>query len=192
MFRIRAVLPMLVLPLLQAAASAQAPEPASIQPPILKISKAEYRLDQNVLEFSFTVNNHGDSVIYLDCQGQPAAARKGKTLLLSFAAADEAAADSARPQRIGARQGYQGHRRIYGLGPDALGSALSKTGGEADPAGATLLKAEMAAYPERSEGEGLPWVRERAVMVSAKPVPLAKRGKRPPPQKPVKIIKPTE
>lgn len=154
--------------------------------PILKVGKAEYRLDQNVLEFSFTVTNPGDTAIYLDCQGQPAASRQGKALLLAFAS-EEAGADSARPQRIGARQGYQGHRRIYGLGPDATGAAHA-----ADPAGATTLKVEMAAYPERSEGEGLPWVREQAVVVSAKPSPLSRKGKRPPPPKPERIIKPTE
>lgn len=156
--------------------------------PILKIHKAEYRLDLNLLEFAFTVTNPTDQVLYLDVQGQPASARQGKTLVLSFAAADAAAADTVRPQRVGARQGYQGHRRIHGLGPDTTGSGPHP----ADPAGAASLKVNMAVYPERSEGEGPAWMLEQAFEVSAKPAPLAKRGRRPPPQKPVKVIKPVE
>ncbi len=172
--------------LFSAGLVAAAGTPADL--PILKVTKAEYRLHQNVMEFSFTLTNHSDSVIFLDCQGQPTASRQGKTLTLAFAAGDAAGADTARPQRVGARQGYQGHRRIYGLGPDTTGAAAVAS----DPSAATLLKAEMAVYPERMEGEGPAWVLERAVQVSAKPAPLAKRGKRPKAAKPTRIIKPVE
>lgn len=153
--------------------------------PRLEAGEAVYRLDQNVLEFSFTLVNPADSAIFLDCQGDPEVSLEGRTLLLRFAAPDEAALDTARPQRIGARQGFQGRRRIHGLGLDHLGQA--KGSRPADPAGAASLALEMAVYPERNEGEGQPWVRERATRAVSEAVPLRKKGKRPPPPKPVKI-----
>jgi hypothetical protein len=167
-----------------ATATFAAPLP---RPPILQVKEAVYRPDQNVLEFAFTVANPSDSVIYVDCEGQPAATLAGKTLSLRFAAADSLAADTARPQRVGARQGYQGSRRIFGLGPDALGSPHP-----ADPLKAASLRVQMAVYPERLDGEGTAWMRERGTPVAAKPVPLRKAGKRPPAQKPVKVITPAE
>lgn len=166
---------------------AGAQEPPEIRPPEIKVTRAVYRADLNVLEFAFTVANLSDSAIYVDCQGQPAAAKAGKSLKLRFAASDAAAADTARPQRVGARQGYQGHRRIFGLGPDATGGPAHP----ADPLAAARLAVEMAVYPERSEGEGPAWVLERAMPVAAKPFPLAKQGARPPPPKPIKVIRPT-
>lgn len=165
---------------------AGAAEPPSMRAPEIKVTSAVYRPDQNVLEFAFTVANRSDSVIYVDCQGQPAASRTGKDLKLRFAAPDAAAADTARPQRVGARQGYQGHRRLFGLGPDATGGPAHP----ADPLGAARLAVEMAVYPERSEGEGPAWVLERGMPAAARPFPLAKKGKRPPPQKPVKVVRP--
>jgi hypothetical protein len=151
----------------------------------LEAGGAVYRLDQNVLEFAFTVVNPSDTAVFLDCQGDPAATLEGGILALRFAAPDEAALDTARPQRIGARQGFQGRRRIHGLGLDHLGQA--KDAKPADPAGAASLVLEMAVYPERSEGEGTAWVRERASRAASEAVPLRKSGKRPPPPKPVKI-----
>jgi hypothetical protein len=154
----------------------------------LEAGEAVYRLDQNVLEFAFTVVNPSDSAIFLDCQGEPEATLTGKTLTLRFAAPDEAALDTARPQRIGARQGFQGRRRIHGLGLDHLGQA--KESRPADPAGASSLVLEMAVYPERIEGEGKAWVRERASMAVSKAAPLGRSGKRQPPPKPLRIKRP--
>jgi hypothetical protein len=151
----------------------------------LEAGEAVYRLDRNVLEFAFTLINPTDSAVFLDCQGEPEASLAGKTLTLRFAAPDEAALDTARPQRIGARQGFQGRRRIHGLGLDHLGQA--KGSKPADPAGATSLVLEMAVYPERTEGEGKAWVRERASLAASKAVPLRKSGKRQPPPKPMRI-----
>lgn len=161
-------------------------ESASTPGVVLKITQAVYRANQNVLEFSFTVDNPSDSVVFVDCQGQGEATRRGPSLLLSFAANDAADADSARPQRIGARQGYQGHRRIFGLGPDHLGNPARPS----DPIRAAKLTVEMAVYPERLEGEGPAWVLERGTRVSAKPASLAKQGKRPAAPKPVKVLTP--
>lgn len=170
-----------------AAASASGAEAPAARPPVIKVTQAVYRLDQNVLEFAFTVQNPSDGVVYVDCEGQPASALAGKALALRFAAADSLAADTARPQRVGARQGYQGSRRIFGLGPDALGTAHP-----ADPAKAASLMVQMAVYPERVEGEGSAWMLDRGMQVAAKPVPLRRLGKRPPPPKPVKVITPAE
>jgi hypothetical protein len=168
------------------AAGAVSAAPLS-PPPVIRVKEAVYRLDQNVIEFSFTVTNPSDSVIYVDCEGQPAATLAGKALSLRFAAADSLAADTARPQRVGARQGYQGSRRLFGLGPDALGSAHPT-----DPLKAASLRVQMAVYPERLDGEGTAWMLERAMPVAAKPVPLRKAGKRPPAPKPTKVITPAE
>lgn len=154
----------------------------------LETGEAVYRLDQNVLEFAFTLVNPSDSAIFLDCQGDPEASLAGNTLTLRFAAPDEAALDTARPQRIGARQGFQGRRRIHGLGLDHLGQA--KGAKPADPAGAASLVLEMAVYPERMEGEGKAWVRKRASMAVSKAAPLRRSGKRKPAPKPVRIRRP--
>lgn len=169
-----------------AAAASPAPGagPAS-GAPSLEVSDAVYRADLNVLEFAFTVANPTDSVLYVDCQGQPEAARRGGDLALAFAARDSAAADTARPQRVGARQTFRGHRRIFGLGPDASGGP----GRPADPAAASRLRVEMAVYPGREEGEGEAWLRDRAVRLAAPAAPLARKGKRPPPPAPVRIFK---
>lgn len=180
----RLALPLLLLAALPAALRA-ASAPGS---PVLKVIQAVYRADQNVLEFAFTVDNPSDSVLYVDCQGQPQASLRGKDLALRFAARDSAEADSARPQRVGARQTYRGHRRIFGLGPDATGGPAHP----ADPAAAARLRVEMAAYPERLEGEGEAWLRDRALGLSAPAAPLARKGKRPPPQKPMRVVKPPE
>lgn len=157
------------------------------RPPVIEVTEAVYRLDHNVLEFAFTVTNPSDQVIYVDCQGQPAPALAGKSLSLVFAAADSLAADTARPQRVGARQGYRGNRRIFGLGPDTHGGTHP-----ADPAKAASLKVRMAVYPERLAGEGSAWALENRVEVAAEPAKLRKGGKRPPPRKPVKVIRPAE
>lgn len=173
-----------------AAATPSRSEAPSPRPPAIKITQAVYRLDQNVLEFAFTVTNPTDRVVYVDCEGQPAATLTGKALALNFAAADSLAADTARPQRVGAGQVYRGSRRIFGLGPDALGAALPK--GRADPAKAASILVRMTVYPERLEGEGPAWLLDSATPVAARPVPLQRKGKRPPPQKPIKVIKTTE
>jgi hypothetical protein len=154
--------------------------------PVLKITQAAYRADQNVLEFAFTVDNPTDSVIYVDCQGQPEASRRGPSLLFAFAANDAAEADTSRPQRVGARQGFQGHRRIFGLGPSHLGQPARPT----DPLKAARLTVEMAVYPERLEGEGPAWVLERGSRAAAQSVALSKKGKRPAAPKPVKVPAP--
>ena len=183
-------LPLLLLAACPAAlrAASAAGTPSAKGAPVLKVGQAVYRADQNVLEFAFTVDNPTDSVVYVDCQGQPQASLRGKDLSLRFAARDSAEADSIRPQRVGARQTYRGHRRIHGLGPDAAGGPAHP----ADPAAAARLQVEMAAYPERQEGEGEAWLRDRALRLSAPPVPLARKGKRPPPPKPVRVVKPPE
>jgi hypothetical protein len=181
----------LALPLLFLAAfpaALRAAPAAAAATPVLKVTQAVYRADQNVLEFAFTVDNPADSVVYVDCQGQPQASLGGKELTLRFAARDSAEADTARPQRVGARQTYRGHRRIFGLGPDATGGPAHP----ADPAAAARLRVEMAAYPERLEGEGEAWLRDRALRLSAPASPLARKGKRPPPPKPVRVVKPPE
>lgn len=184
-----AFLACLLLTALAASASRSESGPGNPPPgsPVIKVTDAVYRLDRNVLEFSFTVTNPSDSVVYVDCEGQPVPALAGKALSLSFAAADSLAADTARPQRVGARQGYRGSRRIFGLGPDALG-----TPHPADPAKAASLQVRMAVYPERPAGEGAAWMLERGMEVEAKPAPLRKLGKRPPAPKPVKVIRPAE
>jgi hypothetical protein len=154
--------------------------------PVLTVTQAVYRADQNVLEFAFQVDNPTDSVIYVDCQGQPEATRRGPSLLLAFAAPDAAAADSLRPQRVGARQGFQGHRRIFGLGPDHLGQPARPS----DPLKAAKLTVEMAVYPERLEGEGPTWVLERGARAGATPVTLGKKGTRPKAPEPGKVFTP--
>jgi hypothetical protein len=145
-----------------------------------------YDASQDVLAFAFTVDNPSDSVFYVDCEGQPTGTRKGSELVLRFAAPDAAAADTARPQRVGARQGYQGQRRIHGLGQAHTGAPAKAT----DPLKAARLAVDMAVYPERLEGEGPAWVLERASHVAAGPAALSRKGKRPAPPKPVKVITP--
>lgn len=179
-------LPLLTLLLLSAPAAI--PAASASGTPVLEISRAVYRADQNVLEFAFTVANPSDSVVYVDCQGQPQASLRGKDLALLFAARDSADADTARPQRVGARQTFRGHRRIFGLGPDASGGPAHP----ADPAAAARLRVEMAAYPERQEGEGEAWLRDRASRLAAPAAPLARKGKRPPPPEPMRAVKPPE
>jgi hypothetical protein len=179
-----------VLACLIASAAAFGSEEPPSRKPILKVTEAGYRLDHNVLEFGFLFINSSEGAVYVDCEGQPAATLTGKALALNFAAADSLAADTVRPQRVGAGQIYRGSRRIFGLGPDALGAAFPN--GRADPAKAALLLVRMMVYPERLEGEGSAWVMESAAPVAAGPVPLKRTGKRPPPQKPVKIINPKE
>lgn len=156
------------------APSRPAPTSPAGEAPVLKVEQAVYRLDQNVLEMAFTFHNPTDSVLFLDCEVQPTPTRMGSILRLDFTRAGLLNPDSARPQRIGARQGYRGHRRVWGLGPDTSGASLP-----GDPAGATTVAVEMAAYPERSEGEGTPWVLEKGFKAAAEPVPLKKTGKRP-------------
>lgn len=176
-----------ILVCLTTLAAAFGSEPSPLRTPILKVTDAVYRLDQNVLEFSFLFLNSPAGAVYVDCEGQPASALAGKALALRFAAPDSLAADTARPQRVGAGQGYRGSRRIFGLGPDALGVAHP-----ADPAKAASLMLQMAVYPERLDGEGSAWVLESGRQVAAKPVPLKRKGKRSPPPKPVKVIRPEE
>lgn len=175
-------------PACAAAASGSPGSPGAPGGPALAVAQAVYRADRNVLEFAFTVRNPTDSVVYVDCQGQPQASLRGKDLSLRFAARDSSEADTARPQRVGARQTYRGHRRIFGLGPDATGGP----GHPADPAAAARIRVEMAVYPERLEGEGEAWVRDRALFLAAPAAPLARKGRRPPPPKPVRVVRPPE
>jgi hypothetical protein len=145
-------------------------EPDSLSPaasarPTLQVGQAKYRPGHNGVEFSFRFTNPGDEPLYLDCQGLPAPSLRGKTLVLSFGRNSDS---TSRPQRIGARQTFEGYRRV-----DKVEAARAKG---AMP-GFTLLKAEMAVYPERKEGEGLPFITEREEMIASKAVTVAGKGR---------------
>jgi hypothetical protein len=154
-----------------AAVSGGAPAPA------LKIEKAVYQLDPGVVQVAFEFDNPTDSVLYLDCQGRPRAAGKGGALSLSFGNVADTLAEAAEaPARVGPRQVFKAARKLYAKTPGRESPAI-----ELDPTGFAKLRLEIAYYPERGEGEGSPWLKERAAFVVSKPVVMEKRGKRPPP-----------
>ncbi|GEM_PF-5337939 len=185
-----------------AATSSKASASQSL--PTLKLASALYKVGPGILEFSFTFVNPTDSVLYLDCQVPPKFALRGKTLLLTLdrapaampskpgAAKDSAKADGQNgspavdlaafpPQRIAAHQTFQGQRRFDHI----LGEA------EVRPAFSTL-RLEMVYYPERSEGEGEPFVQERGTAVNAPPMPVPRRGKPPSPPAKIRIVHPLD
>jgi hypothetical protein len=143
--------------------------------PALKIEKALNQLDPGELYLSFEFNNPTDSVLYLDCQGTPVSARKGSTLGLSFKGAPDSSGPEA-PARVGPRQVFRAERRLHGAVPGKANPAIPL-----DPARFAQLAVEMAFYPERAEGEGVPWVSAGAVTVKAPKIAIKKTGKRPPP-----------
>lgn len=148
--------------------------------PRLKIEKAVYRLDPGALEFSFEFVNSGDSAVYVDCQGRPKASARGATLALAFGGNTE---DTSVPARVGPRQTFRAARKLYGKAPGRENPSI-----DLDPAAFAHLKVEMAVYPERAEGEGEAYLRERATMLAAPTVSLVKQGKRQPPP-PLRIIR---
>lgn len=163
-------------PSMAARAASPSASSADMPLPTLKLESALYKLDHGVLEFSFTLTNPGDSVIYLDCQVPPKFSLNGKNLIVTLdrrSLDDKADMSAYPPQRIGAHQTYQGQRRFdHILGEAQLRPDFS------------TLRLETVYFPERSEGEGKPFVKERAVSIMAPSVPVPRRGK--PPSRPVK------
>ncbi|GEM_PF-2969385 len=80
--------------------------------------------------------------------------------------------DDFPPQRVAAHQTFQGQRKLDRV----LGDS------EARPA-FSRVQLVMAYYPERAEGEGVPYLIEREQRVSAPARPSVRKGKAPPPPK---------
>jgi hypothetical protein len=76
------------------------------------------------------------------------------------------------PQRVAAHQTFQGQRRLDRV----LGDWNAR------PA-FTKVRLSMAVLPERAEGDGAPYVVERAVRLAAAPKNVVRKGKAPLPPK---------
>lgn len=156
------------------AATAASAAPAAT----LKLDKALLSRESGIVQIAFTFRNLSDSVVYLDCQGTPRASGKGGALTLSFGGADSGA--GYPPERVGPGQTFTATRKLYAKIPGRENPGIAL-----DPSPYARLRAEMAYYPERSEGEGEAFVRERAQTVSAS-APLEKKGKPPAAVKPTR------
>jgi hypothetical protein len=147
-------------------------------PGVLKAEKAVFDRETGVLQFAFTFTNATDSAVYLDCQGPPRAAAKGGVLSLSFSNTQDTSEGGAEPpERVGPRQVFTAARKLYSKIP-----GRENPGIPLDPSSCSRLKIEMALYPERAEGEGAPYLREKGVLLAAPALALARKGKAPPPR----------
>ena len=170
--------------------------PAWAQPaPSLKGDTAIYSLETGVLQYAFTLENPGDSAVFLDCQLPPRASLQGSTLILDFnrraapapaagAQAGDAPASSPAspaaaspdqndfpPKRVGARQTFRGQRRL-----DRLVAS-----GEKRPV-FTTLELRMDYYPEGNRLDGA-FDAARPGALRSVILKVARRGKVPPPPK---------
>lgn len=181
--------------LLLAATCLSVPLPAAagegVPSPSLRVDKVIYNVEAGVLQYVFTFANPSDSVLFLDCQVPPRASLSGSTLVLDFdrkalpapGAADSAAAQPGGamaggptaggsvdakdfpPQRVGARQTFQGSRRLDRV----LG------GYQARPEFKSL-QLRMAYYPERESGDGEPFVAEAQRRIAGLAVTVVRKG----------------
>ena len=170
--------------LLLTSSQAQEPVPPPTAAPAaysLKVSEAKYRPLYGGVEFSFEFTNPTNEPVYLDCQGLPVSALSGKTLALSFGDKPDSA---SHPQRIGPRQTFAGYRRVDKVEPPR---------DPASPAGFSLLQVDMAVYPERSQGEGEPFLREQANRARSNAETVSGGGRKavaPPPRTRTRIRRP--
>jgi hypothetical protein len=152
----------------------------------LNIASAVYKLEPGILEFSFTFVNPTDSVVFLDCLVPPKFIQEGKNLVLTLDRTSGPGGtsenmDAFLPQRIGPHQTFQGTRRFDHI----LGEATLR------PNFSTVQLA-IVYYPERNEGEGVPFLVERASRVQSKKHSAIRLGKVPLPPKKVKIAHPVD